>query len=159
MCKYKSKITDTNGIKHFLWYSRSRQGVLENCSICMDSIICASSLFTVTKCKHFFHTNCLKNWTTNFNTNLSIVSCSNRSKTTYRHLIRTNTCIATWNSTWNWNNDDWNLCDLVGKNLDNGSFDKRIIYKLGSFYWNNRSPLLTKTKCHEMFEKPTFSKI
>jgi hypothetical protein len=33
----------------------------------MDAIICKQSV-TVTKCKHVFHTNCLKNWTTNFNT-------------------------------------------------------------------------------------------
>jgi hypothetical protein len=67
LCKYKSKITDTNG-KHFCCVHVG-QGALEekDCSICMDAL-CKQPL-TLTKCKHVFHTKCLKNWTTNFNTN------------------------------------------------------------------------------------------
>jgi hypothetical protein len=67
LCKNKSKITDTNG-KHFC-VVHIRQGVLleTDCSICMDAL-CNQAL-TLTKCKHVFHTKCLKNWTINFNTN------------------------------------------------------------------------------------------
>jgi hypothetical protein len=66
LCKFKSQITDTNG-KHFCGL-HFQQGVLEpDCSICMDAI--SKLPVTVTKCKHVFHTKCLENWTTNFNTN------------------------------------------------------------------------------------------
>ena len=65
-CKFKSQITDTNG-KHFCGL-HFQQGVLEpDCSICMDAI--GKLPVTITKCKHVFHTKCLENWTSNFNTN------------------------------------------------------------------------------------------
>lgn len=66
-CRYKSKIIDTNG-KHFCRKHVRQGSFLEiDCSICMDAL-CEQAL-TLTKCKHIFHTKCLKKWTIDFNTN------------------------------------------------------------------------------------------
>lgn len=74
MCTYKSKMIDSNG-KHFCGI-HARQGDFEetDCSICMEEI-CKYAV-TLTKCKHVFHTKCLKHWTTNFNTSCPLCRCT-----------------------------------------------------------------------------------